>query len=79
MPDNPISARDFGHLEAEVAALTELMKAQTVAMSSMSIRLDAMNTTLTEARGGWKVLMLVGGAGALAGNIIPWAIGHIKW
>lgn len=33
-------------------------------------RLDAIGNTLSEAKGGWRVLMLVGGAGAAIGGAI---------
>jgi hypothetical protein len=61
-----IDPRDFGRLESEVATLTELVRAQTLAMAQMATRMDTMNATLTEARGGWKMLLLLGGAGAAA-------------
>jgi prefoldin subunit 5 len=32
--------------------------------------LNAINTTLAEARGGWKVLMMVGGAGGALGGVV---------
>jgi phage shock protein A len=34
---------------------------------------------LNEARGGWKVLMLMGGASAALGSSIPWLLQHFKW
>jgi hypothetical protein len=74
-----IDPRDFGHLEAQVVSLTELVKAQTVAMAVMAIRLDALNATLTEARGGWRMLMLLGGAAAALGSLIPWVISHLRF
>lgn len=32
--------------------------------------LNAINATLAEARGGWKVLMMVGGAGGALGGVV---------
>jgi prefoldin subunit 5 len=32
--------------------------------------LNAINSTLAEARGGWKVLMMVGGAGGALGGVV---------
>jgi hypothetical protein len=74
-----IDPRDFGRLESEVATLTDLVRAQTVAMAEMGKRLDTMNTTLTEARGGWKALLLLGGAGAALGSVIPWVLSHVRF
>jgi hypothetical protein len=45
----------------------------------MAIRLDALNATLTEARGGWRMLMLLGGAAAALGSLIPWVISHLRF
>lgn len=74
-----IDPRDFGRLESEVATLTELVRAQTLAMAEMGKRMDTMNQTLTEARGGWKVLMLLGGAAAAFGSTVPWLLEHLVW
>lgn len=32
--------------------------------------LNAINSTLAEARGGWRVLMMVGGAGGALGGVV---------
>jgi hypothetical protein len=36
-------------------------------MKSMNITISAIQATLSEARGGWRTLMWIGGAGAAAG------------
>lgn len=77
--DREISARAFGHLEAEVTALTELVRAQTLAMTAMAMRMDLMNATLTEARGGWRMLLLIGGAAATAGSVLSWIFSHMEF
>lgn len=74
-----INPRDFGRLEAEVCALTELMKAQTQIIKHMGDRLDLINETLTEARGGWRVLMWVGGAASTMGAMVSWALSNLTW
>lgn len=78
MTGSTIDPRDFGRLESEVEALSDLVRSQTTAMANMSARLDTMNATLSEARGGWKTLMLIGGAAAGLGSAISWALAHIK-
>ena len=45
----------------------DMLKAR---MTRMELKLDAIGTTLSEARGGWKTLLLVGGAAGAAGAII---------
>ena len=74
--DDRISPREFGRLESEVAALTELVKAQTIAMQGMKTQLDSMNQTLTEAKGGWRMLMVVGGAMATIGAALSYILTH---
>lgn len=34
--------------------------------------------TLAEAKGGWQVLMVMGGVGAAFGSVIGWAIEHFS-
>jgi len=72
-----IDPRAFGRLESEVESLKELVRAQTIAMTLMSTRLDTMNTTLSEARGGWRTIMLIGGVAASLGGLLSWALTNI--
>jgi hypothetical protein len=50
-----IDPRDFGRLEAEVAALTKTVE-------SMAADLKAVRSALDAAGGGWRVLVAVGAA-----------------
>lgn len=58
--------RDLGRMEAQIAALTKSVEALTAKVNEMS-------TTLSEARGGWRLLVLLGGASAMLGGLI------VKW
>jgi hypothetical protein len=62
-----ISGRDFGRLETEVIGL----KAQNVRLESEIKELrDDVRTLLeavTEAKGGWKMLLMIGSASAAIG------------
>lgn len=71
---NGIDPRDFGRLESEVEGLKELVRAQTVAITTLTTQLNAIQLTLSEARGGWRMLLLVGGAGATLGGGIAWLV-----
>ncbi len=73
-----INPRDFGRLEAEVKALTEAFRAQTTLISALSDRLEEMNSTLAEARGGWRTLLWFGGAASAAGAGVAWALTHLR-
>mgnify|MGYP000025147615 CR=1 FL=1 len=74
--DDRISPREFGRLESEVAALTEMVKAQSADMQELKSKLDAMNQTLTEAKGGWRMLMVVGGGMASVGAALGYLFTH---
>ena len=39
-------------------------------MDDIKKTLQAINSTLSEAKGGWKMLMMFGGAGGAAGAIV---------
>ena len=39
-------------------------------MAAMQKSLAEINTTLSEAKGGWKVLMMIGGAGGALGAVL---------
>lgn len=73
-----IDPRDFGRLEAEVIAL----KAQNLRLedqiSRQGEKLDILVQAVTEAKGGWKMLMLVGAASASAGALVAKTIGLLK-
>lgn len=76
-----IDPRAFGRLETKVEQLEEMLARQTEAMQHMAERLDAMSELLTQARGGWRVLMWGAGAMAALGSLVTWAVNHvvIKW
>lgn len=66
-----IDPREFGRLEQEVKQLSAQME-------MMQATLQAINATLTEAKGGWRALMLLGGAGAAAGSLVTWALQYVR-
>lgn len=39
-------------------------------------KLDQVLLALSEAKGGWRTVMLIGGAASTAGGFVTWAIGH---
>lgn len=56
--------REIGELKAMIATL--------------GVKLDAVANTLTEARGGWKMLMLLGGASASFGAAVVEVMRHFR-
>lgn len=75
MPDiDPIA---FGRLQAEVEALRRDTDQQTQMLSALVNEVSGMRTQLAEARGGWKVLMFLGGGSAAVGaSIATWWAQH---
>jgi hypothetical protein len=65
-------ASDIKHLQDDMDKMLENMKA-------MQVTLTAIDKTLSEAKGGWKVLMLVGGASSVVGaslvQLVNWYVG----
>lgn len=47
-------------------------------MASMAADLKAIRAQLDQARGGWRVLLLVGGASGALAEAIHWAVSHFK-
>ena len=60
-------AVDFAVLKNDVKHLTESVERLTEAMSETNKNVAAINGTLSEATGGWRVLMAVGGASGAVG------------
>ncbi len=54
---------EIKHLQADMDKLVQ-------DMDDIKKTLGKINDTLAEARGGWKVLMMVGGAGGALGAIV---------
>lgn len=63
-------------LEAEVAHLTAGMVDLKASQAAMGAKLDAVLAQLSEAKGGWKTLMLVGGAAGSIGAGVAWFVTH---
>lgn len=70
---------DIGRLEIEVAHLTKAVDELRASNKILADALVGLQRTLDEARGGWRMLMLMGGAGAAAGGVISWALTNLRW
>ncbi len=55
--------RDLGRMEAQI----ETLVAQ---VTQLNAKVDAIDKTLSEAKGGWRMLLLVGGAAGAIGGLI---------
>jgi prefoldin subunit 5 len=67
---------NIGRLQTEVAHLTQGMEDLQESNKQLTAKLDQVLLALSEARGGWRTLMLVGGAASTLGGAITWAIQH---
>ena len=55
--------RDLGRMEAQITALI-------TQVSVLNGKVDAIDKTLSEARGSWRILLLIGGfAGTIGGFV----------
>jgi len=60
-------SRDLGRHDAEIIGLKEDIAKLASSVEKLGQQLADVQTTLTEAKGGWRVLMMIGGAaGALS-------------
>jgi hypothetical protein len=50
-----------------------------VANKEIMAMISSIQQTLSEARGGWRALMLVGGAVTTVSALVYWAATHIQW
>ena len=59
--------RDLGKHDAQIEALDKDLREMREDMRRIFEKLEAINSTLSEAKGGWKTLMWVAGASAALG------------
>lgn len=64
-------AVEVSYLKAAVARLDAINTAQ-------SEKLDRVLEQLAQARGGWRTLMLIGGAAGTIGSGVTWLVSHLK-
>jgi hypothetical protein len=78
---NPIDPQQFGALQAQVAVLIESDRRKTELLETLTDEVIAMRVQMAEARGGWRALMLIGGASASLGGAATWLLSHlsVRW
>jgi hypothetical protein len=70
MTDTPGLHRDLGRHDAQIEALERDIQRLTQVVDAMDTKLGEIHTTLAEAKGGWRVLLAVGGiAGTLGAGL----------
>lgn len=68
MPDVDLQ-RVIGRLEAQVQSLGNAVALLTNKVDTLDDKLDAVEKTLSEARGGWRTLIWIAGASSALGGI----------
>ena len=67
-----IDRRDYGRLEAEVA---QLVKAVTILQADV----QTMREMMQQARGGWRMVALLGGISATITSGVIWMVNHVQF
>ena len=69
--EDPIqTARELATHASDIAHLQSDMDKMATDIEEIKKMLSSINTTLAEAKGGWKMLMAVGGAAGVLGGLI---------
>lgn len=72
MDGNPIDPQEFGELRAHVMQLIEENRNTRATLTAMSKDLQAMRVQMAEAKGGWKILVALGGSASMLGSGLTW-------
>lgn len=75
MPETELH-RDIGRHDAQIENLQGQVERLHADMSNVLTELRAINATLSEARGGWRMLMAVGGLSSVLTSAV-WQI--VEW
>ena len=68
----------IARLEERIASMDKDMRAQTDQIRELKEKLDQVILALSEAKGGWKTLMWLGGAAAAVGALVSRALEHVN-
>lgn len=60
---------EMGHMKAAIADLKFSNARQTE-------KIDLILAAMSEAKGGWRTLLMIGGAAGTAGGFFTWAMSH---
>lgn len=71
--------RELATHAADIKHMQDDMDKLVVSMKAMQESLVAIDKTLSEAKGGWKILMLMGGAGGALGAVFTQFIHSAPW
>lgn len=72
------NAIELAAMRVEVAYLKAGMADLRATSTAQNEKLDQVLAQLAEARGGWRTLMLIGGAAGTLGSVITWLISTVR-
>lgn len=72
-----IDPQEFGRLQAQVEILLKSNQVLTDTLETLTANVTAMRLEMAEAKGGWRLLMLLGGGAATMGSAATWALTHM--
>jgi prefoldin subunit 5 len=78
MSDLMEQARELATHASEIRHLQADMDKMVDDMEEIKKAIIEINKTLSEAKGGWKMLLAVGGAAGVVGSGITWLFSHWK-
>jgi hypothetical protein len=67
-----INPQEFGRLQAQVETLIASDAEKTELLKTMAVSISAIQLQLAEARGGWRLLVALGGMSGTIGAVIAW-------
>jgi prefoldin subunit 5 len=70
-------AREMGEMQGTIKAMGREIGELKEAITGLTEAVQDLRTQLSEARGGGRMLMLLGGAGATFGGAFVWAADHL--
>ena len=68
----------LAQLQVEVAYMKAAISRLDDSNSELQQKLDKVLAQLAEARGGWRTLMLIGGAAGSLGSCITWLVSQVR-
>ncbi|HSV48368.1 MAG TPA: hypothetical protein VLJ58_21445 [Ramlibacter sp.] len=74
-----IDPQEFGRLQAQVETLIASDATKTDLLAKLAADMQAVRLQLAEARGGWRLLVAIGGAAGTVGAGIAWVTSHFRF
>lgn len=70
---------DIAVLKTNMESMAREMSALQKDLIEVRDTLDEVKVLLSEAKGGWRMMMLLGGGGATLGGVVSWIANHVTF